>query len=142
MNVQAMTVLMENGPGDMDVKAFIMQKSNEWPPRILVTYHTLDADGEDVDAGFESPEEGHDMRPDAVEIEDGRTAVDNAIEFIKAEGGSEPSASFFHVGVWYSTADDEIDYHSGHRTQRSFHLKGFKPEEEAYVYKAVTGQQR
>ncbi len=80
-------------------------------------------------------EEGQDMTPDSYD-EEGTTAVDKAVTFLRYHH-SYPSASKFHVGVWYTCQYDE-DYSTGETEYRSFHLVGFTPEEEELIYKEAT----
>lgn len=87
-------------------------------------------------------EEGVEFEPDESDIEDGMTEsesiVNQAVDFLKKEGVSEASSTAFHTGVWYSTEYETIDYGTGEAEERSFHLKGFSPEEEAEIFKHVT----
>ena len=82
-------------------------------------------------------EVGVDMTPDRYDIEDGETAVSKAVEFLKNEGATEPSSSMFHDGVWY-TAYYGQNPRDGSEESRSFHLRGFTPEEEEAIYKEMT----
>lgn len=104
---------------------------------ITTTYQTVTpesaADGDFSDQGFED-EDGESMLPDEYDIEEGITAVDKAVEFMKNKGGNEPSSSQFHTGVWYTTPDPDRNYETGEDTYYSFHLKGFTPEEEEEIY--------
>jgi hypothetical protein len=135
MNEQAVTVLMENGPGNMDVKAFIMQKDNDYPPRIVVAYQQFNGDREETDAGIEGPAEGHEMLPDLVA---GVSSVQYATIFLRQAGAREPSSSFFHPGLWYEQLDDHYNYRTNETTRMSFHLKGFTPEQEKEIHSALT----
>jgi hypothetical protein len=139
MNEQAVTVLMENGPGDTDVKAFIMQKDNDYPPRIVVAYQILDLDGNEIDAGIEGPENGSEVIPDENDIIYGETSVSLAIKILKGSYATEPSSSSFHPGIWY-TSEDSTDYKTGKVTSRSYHLRGFMPEQEREIYNAIVGK--
>lgn len=82
--------------------------------------------------------EGVDMTPDEVDREEGLTAVDKAVKFMRNEGAIEPSSTAFHPGVWYSTEFSVIDYGTGEEEERSFHLDGFSPEEEREIYEKMT----
>src|ERR1700693_5055668 len=119
MDEQAVTLLMENGPGGMDVKAFILQKDNDFPPRIIVAYEFLDADGEEVDRGIEGPEDGQSQWPDENDLLSGETPVTLAVQFLQAHGASSASASFFHPGVWYET-ESGMDSRTGETERYSF----------------------
>ena len=137
MNEQMVTLLMENGPGDMDVKAFIMQKENDYPPRIVVGYQTMAYEGDQIDAGIEGPDEGQLQLPDDLDLLDGKTPVSLAVQFLNAHYATQASASFFHPGIWY-IADDEVNSRTGERTSYSFHLKGFTPEQEEEIYNELS----
>ena len=60
-------------------------------------------------------------------------------EAISLLEGCEPSASFFHVGIWY-TMYGEQDSHTGEYENVSYHLvKGtWTEEEERRIYEGVT----
>ena len=141
MNEQMVTLLMENGPGNMDVRAFIMQKDNDYPPRIVVAYETLDGDGEQIDAGIEGPEEGSTVLPDGADLIEGETIVSLAVRILKGSCADTPSSSFFHPGIWYET-DYAANFRTGEisLTRRSYHLKGFLPEQEQEIYNAMTAK--
>jgi hypothetical protein len=104
---------------------------------IKTTYQTVTpesaAKGGFEDQGWED-EEGKSMSPDEYDIEEGVTAIDKAVEFLKDNGANEPSSSQFNTGVWYSTPDGEKNYTTGEEKFHSFHLKGFTPEEEEEIY--------
>lgn len=139
MNQQAVTLLMENGPGGMDVHAYIMQQPEPEVPSIRVCYEIWDADAEEIDSGIEGPDEGHPMQPDAEEMLEGITPVALAVKFLQGHYASSASASFFHPGVWYET-EPSTDYHTGEISRNSFHLAGFTDEEERQVYQAIIGK--
>lgn len=111
-------------------------------PRISTTYSVVTnesaAEGDTAENGWEN-EKGVSMLPvDCVE-EEGLTTVDLAVEFLQNHGACEPSASFFHVGVWYDGSADQ-DYSTGDYRTESYHLKGFTPEEEAAIYRRLFPQ--
>lgn len=141
MREQEITLLMENGPGNFDVKAFVMQHSNDYPPRILVTYQITDSDGNEVDTGIEGPPEGQSQLPDDADLLYGETTVSLAVKFIQAHFAKHASASFFHPGIWYETNPDS-NLHNPRKDEHtcySLHLKGFTPEQEEEVYKKIIG---
>lgn len=74
---------------------------------------------------------------DEVDLEDGLTHSDKAAKYLLDKGALEPSSSFFHQGIWYSTYDDE-DFRTGDRTVKSYHLKGFTEDEEREIWAAIT----
>ncbi len=82
---------------------------------------------------------GHDCTPDEYDVEDGRTAVDNAVKFLEDDCYvSESSSSHFDVGAWYS-ASPESDYSTGDETTYNYHLEGFTPEQEEQIFMAIKG---
>ena len=112
-------------------------------PRVLITYERItpgeDDEEPEVESGWEE-EDGIGMAPDADEIADGVTAAAKAAEFLRREGATDPSSSFFHPGIWYSTGHDIVDYGTGTEEQKSYHLKGFSRDEEREVHGLVTAR--
>lgn len=111
--------------------------------RITSTYEIVTPSEEDdeepeCEQGWED-EDGADMEPDEYDVEEGVTAVDKAISFLKDKGVTETSATLRSVGDWYSTEGDQ-DYRTGATTRYSFFLEGFSPEEEHAVYRGVFPQ--
>ncbi|MFA5207261.1 MAG: hypothetical protein WC428_01025 [Candidatus Paceibacterota bacterium] len=109
----------------------------------LVTPESAEA-GDFSDQGWVN-QEGESMLPNKYEIEEGITVVDKAVKFLKDNGGTEPSSSQFHVGVWYSTPDPDRDYkyiQTGEEKYYSYHLKGFTLEEEAEIYKKIQEKEK
>lgn len=96
------------------------------------------AQGDVAESGW-SDADGSTMEPCEFEQEEGLTCVDLAVEYLQNEGVTEPSASFFHVGVWYDGAESH-NMHSGAWETNSYHLKGFTPEEEAAIYTRLTAR--
>ncbi len=82
-------------------------------------------------------EDGVDMEPDDVDREEGLSAVDKAVKFLKKEGVMEASSTAFHPGVWYSTEWSVTDYGTGEEEERSYHLNGFTPAEERNIYREL-----
>jgi len=106
-------------------------------PRITITYARTTPesveDGDFSESGWED-EEGVDMEPDEWDREDGLTAVDKAVKFLKNEGAGEASSSAFGTGVWYSTEWSTLDYSTGEAEERNFHLEDFSPEQEKEIW--------
>ncbi len=103
------------------------------------------AEGEDEEPDEEHgwiDEEGVDMEPDEYDREEGLSAVDKAVKFLEREGVTEASSSAFHPGVWYSTEYSVTDYSTGEEEQRSYHLKGFTPDEEREVHRDLKRARR
>jgi len=108
--------------------------------RIAITFSRTtpesSAQGDTSDSGW-IDEEGVEMNPDLYDMEEGVTAVDKAVKFLKDEGVAHPSSSQFHVGLWYSTDYQTVDHRTGEDEERCFHLRNFTPEEEEEIYKRV-----
>lgn len=110
-------------------------------PRITITYEIWD--DESLEAGDTDnkgwiDDEGVSMKPDQYDIEDGKTSIELAIDFLKENGALEASSSHFHPGVWYTNDKYNENFKTGEVEQRSFHLKGFSPEEEQSIFNAIT----
>ena len=75
------------------------------------------------------------MEPDRWDLEDGKTAVDLAVEFLRDQGAFHPSASHYHPGLWFTAMEE--DYGTGATTERSFHLAGYTPKEEQAIFEGV-----
>jgi hypothetical protein len=91
--------------------------------------------GDTDDRGWEN-EDGVDMTPDEEETQEGMTAVDKAVDFLKKSGAVHPSSSHFNSGTWYST-DEMPNYQTGDVKILSFHLAGFDDEEENKIFDAL-----
>ena len=108
--------------------------------RIRITYTITEeesaAEGDYEETGWEN-EAGVLVEPDEYDIEEGRTAVDNAVRFLKNSNVSEPSSSQFHPGVWYTAYDEPMEI--GGLRDRSFHLSGFTEEEELEIFNRMVG---
>lgn len=98
---------------------------------------------EDVEIG-DTDNRGHegdfDVTPDQYDREDGVTAVDKAVKFIRDSAGYVEASSYPHAhkGVWYSSSDYDYDYRTGERKETSYHPKGFTLEEQREIYNALT----
>lgn len=95
--------------------------------RISSTYSTVfpadEGEYPEEEHGF-LDEEGSSMEPDEYDTEEGITAVDKAVKFLKYEGATEQGSD-----VDYYTPDSDINYRTGTYTTRSYRLHGFTPEE-------------
>jgi len=111
--------------------------------RIAVYLQTMTPD--DVEAG-DVPDAEHDddieIALDAIDRKEGKTVADLAAKVLLDAGATQTSSGRFHRGVWYETEWSVTDYSTGEQEQRSFHLKGFSPEEEGLVYLKVTRGRR
>jgi len=136
--------------GDTDTAKKIMkhhesisENKGDGKPRIMTTYDIVTPEsasrGDVAENGWED-EIGHDCTPDEHDIEDGKTVVDLAVEFLKDKGVLEPSSTQFHTGIWYNTIDPETDYQDGSEKNYAYHLYDFTPEQEKQVYGGVMGK--
>lgn len=99
-------------------------------------------DGDFADQGWDD-EEGESMLPDEYDIEDGITAVDKAVDFLKNEKyTTEPSSNEFYVGLSYSTPDPDRNYSTDEETYYTCHLYGFTIEEEYEIWKKMTNWEK
>lgn len=109
-------------------------------PRITVSFSRTtpesSAQGDASEHGW-IDEEGVDMTPDSFDYDEGISAVDKAIKFLKDQGAVHPSSSHFHPDVWYSTEYQTINYATGEDEERSFHLKDFSPAEQQQIWDAM-----
>ena len=107
--------------------------------RIAISYEIItpeSAEHGDAEERGWIDEEGVDITPDKFDIEDGLSAASKAVNFLRDEGVVEASSSQFHPGVWY-IGQDIPNYKTGATEIRSYHLKGFTPEEEKIIYSWV-----
>lgn len=106
-------------------------------PRVRATYSQTTPEsaelGDYSDTGW-LDQNGQSMELDNYDIADGLTVAAKAVRYIKAQGAVFASSSHFHLGVWYSTQSETIDYPTGTQEERSFHLKGFTEEQERTVW--------
>lgn len=93
------------------------------------------ADGEPYDKNEHEPVE---IFVDEFDAEDGRTMADVASAHLTHEGAVHASASHFSPGVWY-LSDSQL-LNDGTYYESTWHLKGFEPEEEAQIFKDITGR--
>lgn len=112
--------------------------------RFRVTYEIVSPEsaemGDAEERGWED-EEGISMTPDTHDTEEGVTAVDNAVEFLKDRGAFYPSQAPTYSGgdVWFSD-DGDTDYQTGNEKRLSYHPLGFSEEELEEIYNRVTGK--
>ena len=136
---QLVAALLETSPDEVDPVRYLKDLAGP-DKRIRITYSRTTPEsaeqGDFSETGWIN-QEGEDMTPDLYDIEEGKTAVDKAVEFLKNEGVIEPSSSDFHPGNWYSTEWQNVDMRTGEDEERSYHLVGFTPEEEKEIYDRV-----
>jgi len=103
-------------------------KLNPGGKRIVVTYEIYSYEdleaGEAGERGF-LDEEGISMVPDSYDREDGLTAVDKAVAFIKEAGAWEGSESGRGAASRWWTDYGAAEPRTGDRENRSYHLKRF-----------------
>jgi hypothetical protein len=106
--------------------------------KIRVSYEIItpeSAEHGDADERGWEDEDGASTEPDEYDQQDGLTAVDIAVRFLRECGPLEPSSSQFHSGIWY-TNHGESD--NGTVTNKSYFLTNFTHEEEWSVWRGVT----
>jgi hypothetical protein len=92
--------------------------------------------GDYAETGWED-EEGQSMEPDKFDLEEGKTPVDLAVEFLVNNGPQEASCSHFCIDVWYSGSPEQ-NFSNGEETTYSYHLVGFSEEEQQQIFDRVT----
>jgi hypothetical protein len=126
----------------------VLEESNDEDavPLIRISFTRITRGDSDDSDDYEEEhgwidEEGVEFEPDENDIEDGmsesESIVAQAVKFLEYEGAAHASSSHFYPGVWYTT-ESEQDYRTGADEERSFHLDGFSPEEQAEIFKAIT----
>lgn len=116
------------------------RKSSSRDPRILITYEIVtpeSAEEGDAEERGWIDEDGVSMKPDKYDTQDGITAVDKAIKFLKHEYATDASSSRFNEGTWYTNYEYSQDYSTGAVESRSYHLKGFTEAEERAIFNRV-----
>jgi hypothetical protein len=134
--LRLMTALLETDPDLVDPVRYLKDLTGP-DKRIRITFSRTTpesaAEGDFSSSGWIN-EEGVDMTPDLYDVEEGVTAVDKAVKFLRDEGVSTASSSRFSPGDWFSTEWQTIDYRTGEDEERSFHLVGFTPEEQIEIH--------
>ena len=109
----------------------------------LVTFDTYTDEsvevGDSENGGYSDYES---MAPDEFDSEDGITAVDKAARYLTRDHCVETSSSHFHLGVWYSDCDSDMDYRTGEQTQHSYHPTNFSEDEQRALFDAVKGRRK
>ena len=107
----------------------------------LVTFYTYTEEsveaGDSEDGGYSDYES---MEPDEFDSEEDITAVDKAARYLTHDKSIEASSSHFHLGVWYSDCDNDIDYRTGEQIQHSYHPTNFSEDEQRAIFDAVKGK--
>ena len=128
---------MENVDDPDDPATFIRNMPSTGQRRILITFAQTTPEsseqGDHSDSGW-IDQDGVPMEPDEIDYEEGLGPADLAARYLKHEGATQASASFFHPGVWYSTGWQTIDYRTGTDEERNYHLKDFTEDEERLVW--------
>jgi hypothetical protein len=102
--------------------------------RIYTTTFTDVWEGEMVDP--DTTESVHECEPDEFDREDGKTAIDLAVDYLASESVTESSthpvpATGSMAGIWWSYVDGSYvsNYYTGERTEVSAHPEGFTDNE-------------
>lgn len=106
--------------------------------RITVSYDIVTEESArdgDVDERGWIDEDGVNMMPDEIDLEDGLSSVDLAVDYLE-DRVLEPSSSSFHSGIWYIGHPD-IDMSTGGETTYYYHLKDFTESEEKEIFKEI-----
>lgn len=94
-------------------------------PRIVVKSHTkIKGQGTETDIWDEEPVEAFD---------DSESLADAAVEQLTGSGVTGASSGSWKKGVYYDNGWD-ADPSTGESVKMTFHLKGFKPDEEEYIF--------
>jgi len=116
-------------------------------PKILKVFDTRTAlyeEGDETIPGDPVLEDESevDCIPDEYDLEDGLDAPMIAARYIlrSNNGNLEPSSSMYHEGLWYTSND--TDFGTGDILERSFHPKGFSPEEGKKIFDIITKKSR
>lgn len=111
--------------------------------KIKIPYATItpeSAEAGDYEETGWIDEDGVSMKPDRRDREEGLTAADKAIDFLRDEGAFSPSGAPFYPGVWYSTGFETEDYSTNEEVEKSYHLYGFSEAEQRAIYRAIGGR--
>jgi hypothetical protein len=110
------------------------------PPRIKISFAVITPEsaeqGDYAETGWDD-EEGISFELDEYEKESGKTLPDIVSSFLKSNGATEASSSAFHRGVWYTSREEGID---GSTTERSYHLEGFRAQDEERIFQMITAR--
>jgi hypothetical protein len=104
-------------------------------PKIVSYFRRVTPVDEDVEMDEETGVEDEEtIEPD---FDEGETFVSVAVKYLRRKWVAEASSTNFHIGVWYQTNFETIDYRTGEEESLSFHLKGFSPKEEREIFDEV-----
>lgn len=107
--------------------------------RIAITYETWDEDA--LEAGDTDNRGWEDEEGVLFEDEDDKSAVQQAIEYLRNEGATQFSSDPFEPRGWYSTDGNDFNsqnIRTGEHTVRSFHLNSdWTDEEKLAIYNGV-----
>lgn len=125
-----------------DIKGYIMQHGR--PSRITISFNKTNDEsverGDYSDSGWVD-EEGVSMEPDKFDKEEGKTAVDLAVEFLWKEGATEFSSSDFDPDGWY-TSGWEQNYRTGEEVENNYHLEDFTETQTKAIYDGIQAKIR
>jgi len=125
---------------DFDAREYFLSTPSMPGHRISVSYHTVTPEsaelGDYADHGW-IDQEGEDMDVDPQWDDEGITPATKAVKFLNDRGAAVASSSHFHTGIWYSSYPQVVDYAAGEEETRNYHLSGFTPEEERFIFNEV-----
>jgi hypothetical protein len=101
----------------------------------LVTFSTIDTESaENGDFASIGWSDYDSCEPDEFDRADELTAVDLAVRYLRDKGATQPSSSFPHPGLWYSTGVEIEDYSTDEETEYNYHPTNFTDEEQRAIF--------
>jgi len=121
-----------------------MEMSDRRGHYITTTYETWDEESTEIgdtdDKGWYD-EEGQSMEADDFDREEGKTVIDNTVEFLQDKGATEGNEEGMNAAPrWWSTVYPEHDrdfFEKGESTYYSFHLNNYTEEEKKEIYRRM-----
>jgi hypothetical protein len=126
-------------------------------PKILETYEIWTPEDKEIGATDDQgwiDEEGYEIEPDDLDFRDYRreweisedTPDEEIYEEVVAQAAADyledhyvDTAGFpFSPGLSYTNYDHDTNWETGGEEQRSYHLEGFTPEQEKFIFEALT----
>lgn len=126
---------------EFDVDRALEAKPSPAVHSVAVTFEIYQVGEEEERGWLHPPEDPIWIEPDEYdeeEEEEGKTAVDLTVDYLRGEGVTDASSSHFSVGVWY-IKNGEMDG-AGQVENNSYHLNGFTLEEKLQVFQRMTGR--
>lgn len=107
---------------------------------IKITYETITPEsaeeGDVADSGW-IDEEGVDMEPDEIDLDEGLDVIDKTVEFLRDHNAEPSEMGRGAAPRWWTAYEVDVDYATGEVENHSFHLHGYSDEERAEVYLEV-----